>query len=219
MFDLKKYLVEGILLKEFDKSKLNFIASKLDIKPDDEDYQKLMNALDAQGIKYPDLKQSIEKGEIQSFDDIKALKTQSKSDIKKDVKKDVNVILNNEDFLIIQPKTYESNCRYGSGTKWCTTTKGSEGKNRFKEYSHLALIFIIDKSKSPTDPLHKVAFTVHRILSSNLKWVEYPQSLFDSEDNSMSKGEEETYKSYLKSKGINLNNILSPYVPKRKENV
>jgi hypothetical protein len=218
-FNLKKYLAEGILLKEFDKSKLNFIASKLNIKPDNEDYQKLMNALDSQGVKYLDLKQSIEKGEIQSFDDIRTLKTQSKSDIKKDIKKDVNVILNNENFLIIQPKTYESNCKYGSGTKWCTTTKGPEGKSYFNEHSHFALIFIIDKSKSPTDPLHKVAFTVEEYMSPDLKWIEYASTFYDLEDNPMSRGEEETYKTYLKNKGVDLNSILSPYTPKRKENI
>jgi len=87
MILLKTFLKE-IILKEFDKSKLDFISRKLNISPDNEDYQKVMNALDSQGVKYPDLKQAIEKGEIKSFDDIKSLKTQSKTDNKKEVKSD-----------------------------------------------------------------------------------------------------------------------------------
>lgn len=51
-----KTLLKEVLLKEFDKSKLDFISRKLNISPEDQNFQKIMNALDSQGIKYSDLK-------------------------------------------------------------------------------------------------------------------------------------------------------------------
>jgi len=215
MILLKTFLKE-IILKEFDKSKLDFISRKLNISPDNEDYQKVMNALDSQGVKYPDLKQAIEKGEIKSFDDIKSLKTQSKTDNKKEVKSDAKKILDNANFLIIQPKTYEANCYYGSGTKWCTTQKGETGEQYFKDYTtnDNNYYIIIDKSKPSTDPLHKVGASAQFNISGsgpdeNGEWKDFSgykrTEFYDATDEKI---DDEEYFNYLKSKGIDAKKLF-----------
>ena len=51
-------LLKEILLNEYNKSQLEYIASKLNTERNKE-FDSLMNALDAQGIKYPDIKNKI----------------------------------------------------------------------------------------------------------------------------------------------------------------
>ena len=159
-------LLEETLLLEYNKSQLDYIINKLNIKDIDE-FNSLMNVLDTQGVKYTELKDKILKGEIKSIDDLQKLKKVSKTDVKKQTKTDVIKILDNKDFLIVQPKTYEANCLYGAGTKWCTTEKGEEGQSRFEEYTdYNPLTFIIDKSKSQSDPLYKVAVSYENYTES-----------------------------------------------------
>ena len=62
-------LLKEILLNEYNKSQLEYIASKLNTERNKE-FDSLMNALDAQGIKYPDIKNKIISGEIKSFEDL-----------------------------------------------------------------------------------------------------------------------------------------------------
>lgn len=196
-------------LLEYSKSQREFILSKLNSSKSPET-DALFNSLSQQGIIYQDIKKQIEDQKIKNFKDLKKLKTFSKSDIKKQEKLDAIELLNNENFLIVEPKTYKSNCYYGAGTKWCTTSKGEEGRYKFKEHSLYKLIFIIDKSKQVSDPLHKVAFTIDSFLSPELKRV-FSYTFFDSEDKSIKNKNE--YLTYLKNKGVNVNNIFLKHIP------
>lgn len=195
-------LLKNITLLEYNKSQLNYISSKLDIQ-DALEFEKIMNALNIQGIKYLDLKKQIEDKEIKNIDDLKKLKTISKSDIKKQGKSDIIKLLDNDNFLIVQPKTYEAGCYYGAGTKWCITAKGEEGEEKFKEYSEDApLTLILDKSKSPADPLYKIAIYTYIYFNS------YDIVIYDSKDKRINT---EDYLKYLTSKGIDINKILKSY--------
>jgi len=60
------------------------------------------------------------------------------------------------DFVVIQPKTEEASCKYGSNTKWCVTSKGSGHFGRYTA-GRQALYFIINKSKSTNKNYSKVA--------------------------------------------------------------
>jgi hypothetical protein len=193
-----------ILLLEYSKSQREFILSKLDL-PQSKDTDALFNSLTQQGITYPDLKKQIEDKKINNIEDLKNLKTQSKSDIRKQHKSNVVTLLDNENFLIIQPQTYEANCYYGAGTQWCTTSK-SEGKERFKEYTEfLPITFIIDRSKLETDPLYKVGFSYESFFnvdrtSGDTKW-KHELMAWDANDEPI---DEIKYLKYLKSKGVDI---------------
>jgi hypothetical protein len=78
-------------------------------------------------------------------------KKQKKLDSKK-----IKKLLDDEDYLIIEPLTHESSCIYGGGTKWCTTTKNDD--SRFRQYTESGkLLYVIDKNKKETNPLYKIA--------------------------------------------------------------
>ncbi len=60
------------------------------------------------------------------------------------------------DFVVIQPKTEQASCKYGSNTKWCVTSKGSGHFNRYTA-GRQGLYFIINKAKSTNKNYSKVA--------------------------------------------------------------
>ena len=197
-------------LLEYSKSQREFILLKLN-SPKSSETDALFNSLNQQGITYQDIKDQIEDKTLKSFEDLKKLKTISKSDVKKQSKLGAEKLLDNEDFLIIQPNTYESNCYYGSGTKWCTTASEKEkGKERFESYSEDSpMIFIIDKSKPTTDPLYKVAFSWTAFYNTDRntgekKWNR-ELSIWNAEDDEISRTE---YLEYLKSKGVDTKKIF-----------
>ncbi len=203
---LRQLIREEILL-EYNKSQLDYIINKLGIKNDDV-FEKLMKALDAQGLKYLDLKKQIEDGKIKNIEDLKKLKSISKSDIKKQEKSGATKLLDNKDFLIIQPHTYEANCYYGAGTKWCTTDK-EEGPERFEDYTkYNPITFIIDKSKTQSDPLYKVALSYETYYTTNNKGERFNThelTVWNAEDKLI---DEKKYFKYLKSKEVDIKKIV-----------
>ena len=199
-------LLNEIILLEYNKSHLDYVAVKLNVK-DKNEFNSLMNALDTQGIKYPDLKKQIEAGSLKTIEDLKKLKTMSKTDTEKQIKSDVVKILDNSDFLIIQPKTYEANCYYGAGTKWCTTDK-EEGPERFEQYTEYnPITFIIDKSKTQSDPLYKVALSYETYYTDDDKGAFYTHesTVWNAEDELI---DEKKYFKYLKSKGVDIRKMI-----------
>ena len=80
-----------------------------------------------------------------------------KKEEEKRIKKERDIIYNDENWLVVVPKSHLASCKYGSGTKWCVTM--SDQPNYYKQYTRNAtLFFIIDKTKDESDPLYKVAF-------------------------------------------------------------
>ena len=200
-------LLNEVILLEYNKSQLDYIAVKLNVK-DKNEFNSLMNALDTQGIKYPDLKKQIEAGSLKTIEDLKKLKTMSKTDTEKQIKSDVVKILDNSDFLIIQPKTYEANCYYGAGTKWCTTDE-EEGPERFEQYTEYnPITFIIDKSKTQSDPLYKVALSYETYYTDDdkgNKFYTHESTVWNAEDELI---DEKKYFKYLKSKGVDIRKMI-----------
>jgi hypothetical protein len=60
------------------------------------------------------------------------------------------------DFVVIQPKTEQSSCKYGSNTKWCVSSKDSGHFGRYTA-GRQGLYFIINKAKSTNKKYSKVA--------------------------------------------------------------
>lgn len=55
-------------------------------------------------------------------------------------------VFEDEDFILIHPKTHEASCKYGSATRWCVTMKNHKGY--FERYStNGPLFFLIDKRR------------------------------------------------------------------------
>ena len=68
----------------------------------------------------------------------------------------INVLLETDEFLLIQPKTHKGSIKYGANTKWCTTTKNNE--SIFKNYTRDGFLgYLIDKTDTKTGDYKKVA--------------------------------------------------------------
>lgn len=73
------------------------------------------------------------------------------------VKEDhINILLETEDFILLQPKTHKGSMKYGANTKWCTTAKNNE--SIFKNYTRDGfLAYLIDKTGTKNENYRKVA--------------------------------------------------------------
>lgn len=77
---------------------------------------------------------------------------------KKDLSNQYDVILDNDDYLIAVPLSYEASKKLGQGTKWCVAAK--ETDNHFVSYTKVGtLYYVIDKVRTnPNFPLYKFAY-------------------------------------------------------------
>lgn len=65
----------------------------------------------------------------------------------------IDKVFEDEDFLILMPKTHKASCRYGSNTRWCVTMRGYSGY--FENYfTQGPIFFLIDKRRlAPTNSM------------------------------------------------------------------
>ena len=73
------------------------------------------------------------------------------------VKEDhIDVLLETEEFILLQPKTHKGSMKYGANTKWCTTTKNNE--SIFKNYTRDGfLVYLINKTETKNENYRKLA--------------------------------------------------------------
>lgn len=119
----------------------------------------------------------------------KATEEEIRKDEDKKLKGQRDVIYDGPKWRVVVPKSHKASCAYGSGTKWCTTSKDS---SNFDQYTNDALLFyIIDKS-SPTSEdnvMYKVA--LNWLFQWNDKSNRFSgkriedATLYDSEDNTV----------------------------------
>ena len=57
----------------------------------------------------------------------------SNKEIERELKTQAEKLFEDDEVLVVKPKTHAASCYYGANTKWCTTTKGSS--NYFKQYA------------------------------------------------------------------------------------
>jgi hypothetical protein len=72
----------------------------------------------------------------------------------------VDVIFENEEYIILIPKTHKGSLKYGANTKWCTASKHSP--TTFTNYSNRGLLFYVIRKKTKGDLYDKVAFFVKK---------------------------------------------------------
>ena len=85
--------------------------------------------------------------------------------------------------LIVKPLTYEASCKYGAGTKWCTTMAGQSSYFQSHTADQQALYYIILKKFTRDNQFYKIA--VHMTPTSEV-W-------YDSTDERMSDREKEVF--------------------------
>ena len=104
--------------------------------------------------------QKIIKRDFTTFNSVEELE-QSINDVKTKINKkieknSVDKVFENPDVLIIVAKNHETNCRYGAGTKWCTTMRSRD--NEWVEHNRTGTEFIwILKKLSDYDPNYKIS--------------------------------------------------------------
>lgn len=60
----------------------------------------------------------------------------------------VDKVYEDENFLLLMPKTHKASCRYGANTRWCVTMRGYSGY--FENYfTQGPIFFLVDKRRTP----------------------------------------------------------------------
>jgi len=88
-----------------------------------------------------------------------AKERKKEKDKQKDAKKNSDKIYEDRNWLVVRPKTWQSSCVYGAGTKWCTTSKESDSHFK-RETDRNFLIYVINKNKNSNDNEYKVAWQI-----------------------------------------------------------
>ena len=105
-------------------------------------------------------------------------KTQQKKSIDPS---DAKKLYEDDNLLIVKPLTYESSCKYGSGTRWCTTSTQSHFKNYTEDGQ--SLYYVILKKFDISNKFYKIA--IH--MKPNL------ETWYDATDEIMSDREKEVF--------------------------
>lgn len=98
----------------------------------------------------------------------KAKELEKEKETEKQVKSQRDVIYDGDRWTVIVPKSHLASCKYGAGTKWCTTTKNDD--SYFKKYTSQAVLFyILDKNDTPTLQSQGIV-TDNRMYKMALNW-------------------------------------------------
>jgi hypothetical protein len=142
------------LVKEFDR-----FQQSLDVKD--------INRYDLDGLKLA----------------IESHKETSKSQLKKIDTSGAKKIFEDKNILIVRPLTYEASCKYGAGTRWCTTMAGTSSYFESHTSQEQALYYIILKNFNRDNKFYKIA--IH-ITPNTETW-------YDATDERMSDREKEVF--------------------------
>ena len=71
----------------------------------------------------------------------------------------IEVLIENEKFLLLRPKTHRGSLKYGNGTRWCTAAK--DGLRTFQNYTNEGnIVYLIDKVGDKKTNYHSMAFNL-----------------------------------------------------------
>jgi hypothetical protein len=144
---------------------------------DDVEYiVELVKDFDKYSSQFPkkDINQYVSFNELESV--VNFVRTKNKN---KELEGQAKKIYEKGDFVVIQPKTEQASCKYGSNTKWCVTSKDSGHFGRYTA-GRQGLYFIINKAKSTNKNYSKVA--IHFDDSGDMRY-------WDSQDSQMTQRE------------------------------
>jgi hypothetical protein len=127
-------ILKKILINEYNKSQLDYIALKLNI-PRTSDFESILSALDAKGIKYSELKDKILKGEIKTLEDLETLRGTPKRIKAGKIntgEADANLVYNQDNLRVYWGKDKNACVKYGNGYSFCISARGDY--NAYMEY-------------------------------------------------------------------------------------
>jgi hypothetical protein len=134
---------------------------------------------------------NLEKKDINQYLSIeeleKVLESFKGKEKEKELESQTEKIYEDENFLVLVPKTIEASCKYGAGTKWCTTVRDADHFQRYTRGKQ-GLYYIIRKKGKQTEPHYKVAVHFNDIGSE--KW-------WDAKDRPMTDSSIELFKEYF----------------------
>ena len=97
--------------------------------------------------------------EFNSFiNQFKNVKT--KTQVKKEIGQDAEKVFENDRAVVIVPNTHAASCKYGAGTKWCTTTKDSQHWDQYTD-TNVKFYYILTKDRPKNDRFYKIAVAVY----------------------------------------------------------
>ena len=68
----------------------------------------------------------------------------------------IDVLIENDDYILIRPKTFQGSLKYGANTKWCTASK--QWPHHFKSYTRDGYLYYLISKKERNKNYDKVAF-------------------------------------------------------------
>lgn len=138
--------------------------------------------------KFDKFSKNLEKKDINQYEDLSDLSIElsdykSKNQSKKIDETDTEKVYEDPNILIVRPLTHKSSCKYGAGTRWCTT---DNNKTHFDRYTSGAqgLYYIILKKFDQSNKFYKIA--IHKSPSGEDEW-------YDAQDKPFSDREKEVF--------------------------
>ena len=148
--------------------------------------------------KFDKYSKNLEKKDInqyKTYSELVDVISQYESQRKESVSNEDSVkLVDNDEIIIVKPLTHQSSCKYGSGTKWCTTHKDSKYFKQYDEKGNLYYIHL--KNVGKDNNFYKMAayFTYD---GRREEW-------YDAQDKRMGDGEVKLAKLLIKSEGMEL---------------
>ena len=162
------------------------------------DFNRFQQSLDVKDINKYDIPQLV--------DALEKHKENSKSQQKKSFDTSgAKKIYEDKNLLIVRPLTYEASCKYGSGTKWCTTMSYDSSYFDSHTSKDQALYYIILKKFNRDNKFYKIA--IH-ITPNTETW-------YDSSDEKMSEREKEVFNLGAPKVIETIKNDYSEYIKER----
>jgi hypothetical protein len=170
-------------LQDFNHKYTDFVLKNIDPNSSADEIEEVVELIkdfDKYSSQFPkkDINQYVSLNELESV--INFVRTKNKD---KELEGQAKKIYEKGNFVVIQPKTEQASCKYGSNTKWCVTSKGSGHFNRYTA-GRQGLYFIINKAKSTNKNYSKVA--IHFDDSGEMRY-------WDSQDAPMTQREVDVF--------------------------
>lgn len=138
------YSVEPSVLAQFDTLQLIFIdkffRDMFELK-DLQTYRKFMEYNERGLIEQSDVSRYSTFEQITSVVSVAELKVNEK-----EMEKQIVKLYDTDEWLVVKPLTYEASKKYGSNTKWCTTSESDN--SHFERYGKGILIYSINKKNN-----------------------------------------------------------------------
>ena len=138
--------------------------------------------------KFDKFSKNLEKKDINQYEDLSDLSIElsdykSKNQSKKIDDTETEKVYEDPNILIVRPLTHKSSCKYGAGTRWCTTDYDKTHYDRYTSGTQ-GLYYIILKKFDQSNKFYKIA--IHKSSSSEDEW-------YDAKDEPFSKREKEVF--------------------------